>query len=338
MIQMTAIDGPVNHIRAFMKMKISVTLVLQLVLSLLVPGMVNAVTLTVRIGSEQQEIDGFGASDAWRCQYVGKYWLLEKREAIADLLFSREEDGDGNPKGIGLSIWRFYLSAGTSEQGDESGISNEWRRGESFLDADENHDWSKQAGQQWFLREAKKRGVERIQAFSNAAPVQFSNNGKGFAEKGDIRLNVRPGKLDDFARYLVDVAQHFENEGIPIDYLSPINEPQWGWDEGNQEGTPALNEEIYVFVRYLSQMLQERELSTQLTIGEAGHIGFLARKMGGDSRDNQIEVFFNPKSSLYIGDLPHVLPVISGHSYSVEFTRKPGKCSWTRKRSSMMGT
>ena len=298
-----------------MKKNFAVTLVLQLVLGLLFSGTVNAATLTVRIGSEKQVIDGFGASDAWRCQYVGKYWPLEKREAIADLLFSSEEDDDGNPKGIGLSIWRFYLSAGTTEQGDRSGISNEWRRGESFLDADGRYDWSKQGGQQWFLRAAKKRGVERIQAFSNATPVQFSNNGKGFADKGDIRLNVRPGKLDDFARYLVDVAEHFENEGIPIDYLSPINEPQWKWDEGNQEGTPALNEDIYVFTRYLSRMLQERKLSTQLTLGEAGHIGYLARTMGEDSRDNQIEVFFNPKSSLYIGNLPHVLPVISGHSY-----------------------
>jgi len=90
-----------------------------------------------------QLIDGFGASDAWRAQFVGKNWPLEKREQIADLLFSQEFDCDGNPKGIGLSLWRFYLSAGTAEQGADSEIGsreNPWRRGECFLNADGSYD------------------------------------------------------------------------------------------------------------------------------------------------------------------------------------------------------
>ena len=58
-------------------------------------------TVRVRIDPEvsYQTIDGFGASDAWRCQFVGKNWPLEKRQRIADLLFSQQMDADGNPKG-----------------------------------------------------------------------------------------------------------------------------------------------------------------------------------------------------------------------------------------------
>ena len=114
--------------------------------------------LVVKVSPEvrYQVIDGFGASDAWRAQFVGKNWPEAKREQIADLLFSREVDAEGNPKGIGLSLWRFYLSAGTAEQGRESGIANPWRRGESFLSADGSYDWDKQAGQKWFLQAAKK--------------------------------------------------------------------------------------------------------------------------------------------------------------------------------------
>lgn len=67
-----------------------------------------------------QMIDGFGASDAWRAQFVGKNRPIEKRNRIADLLFNQEDDEEGNPKGIGLSIWRFYLSAGTTERGEAS--------------------------------------------------------------------------------------------------------------------------------------------------------------------------------------------------------------------------
>ena len=84
----------------------------------------QAIEITVDPTVQYQTIDGFGGSDAWRCQFVGKNWPPAKRERIADLLFSRETDDRGNPRGIGLSIWRFYLSAGTAEQGGDSDIGN----------------------------------------------------------------------------------------------------------------------------------------------------------------------------------------------------------------------
>ena len=62
----------------------------------------DKLTIQVDPGTTFQTIDGFGASDAWRCQFVGKNWPLEKRERIADLLFSRETDDQENPRGIGL--------------------------------------------------------------------------------------------------------------------------------------------------------------------------------------------------------------------------------------------
>lgn len=264
---------------------------------------------------EYQTVDGFGASDAWRCQFVGKNWPLAKREAMADLLFSQELDKNGNPKGIGLSLWRFYLSGGTTEQGESSGINNVWRRGECFQNSDGSYDWNKQAGQQWFLKAAKKRGVERFLAFSIAAPVHLSLNGKGYATKGNIHLNVKPDKFQDYARFLVDVVRRFEKKGIHIDYLSPFNEPQWDWDAGSQEGTPALNEELYMLVKLLSAELDRRNLSTQLVVGEAGTIEHLAKTVKNDHRDNQIAYFFNPRSPGYIGNLPNVGQTISGHSY-----------------------
>jgi len=274
-------------------------------------------TVQIRIEPETcyQTLDGFGASDAWRCQFVGKNWPLEKRRRIARLLFSREVDRRGNPQGIGLSIWRFYLSAGTAEQGDGSGIGNPWRRGECFQNPDGSYDWSKQAGQQWFLRAARKFGVERLLAFPNAPPVHLSRNGKGYASKGDICLNIQPGKLDDYAAFLVDVVEHFESQGLHFDYLSPWNEPQWNWDSPGQEGTPARNEELYALVRYLSNELAKRKLSTRLVIGEAGTIGHIAKIMSDDGRDNQAQFFFSPSSPFYVGNLPNVAWIISAHSY-----------------------
>src|SRR5690606_1524846 len=76
-------------------------------------------------GTTYQTIDNFGASDAWSCQFVGQLHIA-KKEKIADLLFSKQMDPNGNPEGIGLSLWRFNLGAGSARQGKASGIKDEW--------------------------------------------------------------------------------------------------------------------------------------------------------------------------------------------------------------------
>ena len=44
---------------------------------------------TIHTDIQYQVIDNFSASDAWRCDFIGKYWPIEKKERIADLLFKR---------------------------------------------------------------------------------------------------------------------------------------------------------------------------------------------------------------------------------------------------------
>jgi len=283
----------------------------------------DALIVSCDANTSYQLIVGFGASDAWRAQFVGKNWPLEKRNQIADLLFSQEFDQNGNPRGIGLSLWRFNLSAGTTEQGDDSEIGslkNPWRRGECFLNADGSYDWSKLEGQRWFLSAAKERGVEKFLAFTNSPPVHFTANGKGFAPKGVKHLNLKAGFMDDYASYMADVMEHFNDIGMSFDYLSPINEPQWDWDGHSQEGTPALNEEIHALTRYLSTELASRNLNTQIVIAEAGTIGHAAMDMSklgmpAHGQDDQAQFFFNPDSPFYIGDLSNVELTISAHSY-----------------------
>ncbi len=268
-------------------------------------------------GVEYQEIDGFGASDAWRCQFVGKNWPESKKEAIADLLFSQELKPDGSPKGIGLSLWRFYLGAGSYEQGAASGIVSDWRRAECFLAPDGTYDWTKHQGQQWFLNAAKERGVEKFLAFTIAPPVQFSKNGKATAP-ADGSMNIQPDKMDDYADFLVAVCEHFNQQGTPFHYLSPVNEPQWAWTGDGQEGTPATNAEVAALTRHLSSGLKGKNLNTQVVIGEAGSLDFLyaGNKAG---RDQQIDDFFKPGSANSVAGLPNVANLISGHSYFTTF-------------------
>lgn len=275
--------------------------------------------IKIDLNHELQVMDGFGASDAWRCQMVGKNWPLEKRNAIADLLFSKEIDKKGNPKGIGLSIWRFYLGSGSTEQGNNSGISDEWRRTECFQNPDGSYNWDKQEGQRWFLQAAKKRGVEKFLAFTISPPVQMTVNGKAFSPQ-KLNMNIKKGMLPNYADFLVESIDNLQkNEGITFDYLSPINEPQWDWMAGNngqasQEGTPATNEEIFDFTKLLSKKLNSKSLKTEIVLGEAAIINYLYEKVNDENRDNQINAFWG-STPTNISKLPNLNNVITGHSY-----------------------
>ena len=85
------------------------------------PAQGEAVHFTILPTSPEQHIQHFGASDAWSMQFLG-LWSEKQQEQIADWLFSMENDETGKPKGIGLSLWRFNLGAGSEEQGEASQI------------------------------------------------------------------------------------------------------------------------------------------------------------------------------------------------------------------------
>lgn len=266
--------------------------------------------LTIDRQAVQQTMHSFGASDAWRAQFVGKNWPLAKREAIADLFFSKEFDKKGNPKGIGLSLWRFNIGAGSVEQGDSSQIVQEWRRTECFLDKNGNYNWNKQEGQRWFLEAARKRGVEKTLGFLNSAPQFFTKNGLAKATK-DVYINLQPDKYNDFARFIVEVCNQ-----LKFDYISPINEPQWDWTGNSQEGSPATNEEASILIHNINNELQKSKSNCKIAFGEAGDIQYLFKQNTiKPQRDNQIEEVFSKDGSFSISHLPTVQKSVLGHSY-----------------------
>jgi O-glycosyl hydrolase len=280
------------------------------------------VKVTIHPGQPQQNIYGFGASDAWRCQFVGAQWPPQKKEKIADLLFSQKLDSHGKPVGIGLSLWRFYIGAGSTEQGDSSKLQDVWRRAECFQHADGTYDWTSHAGQRWFLQAARKRGVQKFLAFTISPPVHITRNGKAFNGSTTHNLNIIDGKLPAYASFLADVVEHFKKEeDVTFDYLSPVNEPQWLWETHTQEGTPATNSDMFEFTRLLSGELVKRKLGTRILLGEAGDIQYLYKAVNGKN-DRQARTFFGKGAALNIAGLPNVQHAITGHSY---FTTWPVK-------------
>jgi O-glycosyl hydrolase len=271
-----------------------------------------AITVRIDAAKTHQTIANFAASDAWAGQFVGT-WPAAKKEAIADLLFSQD-------KGIGLSMWRFNIGAGSAEQGAGSGIKDEWRRAESFLTPAGTYDWSRQAGQMWFLEAAKKRGVTQFLGFLNSPPVSLTRNGKAYATAK--QPNLAPDKFGPLADYCVRVLEGIRQKtGITFAYLSPVNEPQWDWSDGGQEGTPFQNTDIAGISKALSEKLTASKLPTQLIITEAGKLDYLFSAADKPGQGDQIGAFFGDKAApTYLGSTPRVAPIIAGHSY---FTTSP---------------
>lgn len=270
-------------------------------------------TATIDLSQQYQTIEGFGASDCWTGAFVGEYWT-SYREDIAKLLFSQDIT-NGAAEGAGLSMWRVNLGAGTAQQGDDSDISDQTRRGESYLDSDGSYNWSRCVGSRFFLSQAKSMGCSNFVLFSNSPLVELTKNGKGYSTSGGY-VNMDSDNYDDYAQYVVNVLKYYRDDmGVSFNYFSPANEPQYDWSGAAQEGTGWQNSEIANFTKELNSQFVSNSISTKILLGEAGDWEYLYSTKSTSARSNVIYNFFDPASSNYIGDLACVEPLICAHSY-----------------------
>lgn len=277
-----------------------------------------------------QTIEGFAASDCWSAAVIGKYWT-SKRSGMAELLFSREI-ADGQPKGIGLSMWRTNLGAGSAEQGLASKIGVDggkdayeyYRRAESYLNDDLSYDWTRCEGQRFFLDEAKRYGVESIVLFSNSPNVQFTKNGLATNIGNGFKTNLKDECYDDFAQYMARVAKQYKAWGYPVTHISPVNEPQYDWAGEAQEGCTWANSEIANLTRELDKALDDEGVDAKILIAEASSWDCVYKKVNAGNVNpkstNAIAELFQSASDNYVGDLKHIAKVFGAHSYWTDGT------------------
>ncbi len=289
-------------------------------------------TVTVNPSESFQTIDNFTASDAWSGEFVGRYWSEAEKSRIARWLFSHETDAAGNPCGIGLSMWRVNLGGGTLEQ-ENPDILPFQRRAESYLTADgSGYDWNKCPGQRWFVSKAAELGCNNFLLFSNTPPVQFTLNGKGWAPSTD-RANLRPECYGKFAGYLADVAAHYQENGLKVSYISPINEPNVRWNSPRQEGSSWRIDEMYHVFSELDKALDARKglEDVKITVGESGDLkyfystsNYLQQGFGGTDLAPAflVQRFWDPASHYYLGNFRHIPRLIVGHDYWSETSNR----------------
>lgn len=282
------------------------------------------IVFTANFSFTNQKIHHFGASDAWSVETIG-LWPSEKRDSLAKLLFSKKFDSNGNPEGAGLSNWRFRIGDGSRDQSPLGLSSSNWfKTTHCFLNPDGTYNWNKQAGSRWFLQKAKEYGVQHFTGWTDSPPYFLTKSGYVYRITNITSgYNLSSGNYTAYAEFLANVANHFEGEGIHFDVISPVNEPQWSWDyaagQGGQPGSYCSNTELSNLVKSIDTVFKAENVKSKILISEAGDISYLYNNNSG-STDNQIYNFWDPSSSLFIGNLFSMSNFVSGHGYFSEST------------------
>lgn len=215
--------------------------------------------ITIDPNRKHQTIEGFGASGAWWHTWVSDFPTAEQ-ERILDLLFSRTE-------GAGLSIFRYNVPAGSGMD-----VLKPDRRTVDLEVKPFEYDFARDEVAINYLLEARRRGVERFVLFSNSPPARMTINGLTSGGPGG-GSNLAPERVKDFARYLADIAEHFqETYDLPHLTLSPINEPQWKWGKEwrGQEGAHYTPSEVVNVLRAVILEVQQRGLPIEIEGPESG--------------------------------------------------------------------
>lgn len=264
-----------------------------------------------------QQIDNFSASDAWRIHFIGKHWPVEKRNQLADWLFSTDFDEKGNPRGMGLSNWRVNIGAGSYDHRDyEKEVKDTWNQTECFLAPDGTYDFSKQAGQQWFMNAARKRGMNNFLFFTNSAPY-FMNRSASTVATDNHSINLMGDKMNDFSEFLACCVRHFQKQGYGVNYISPINEPDVEWNTNSmQEGTAATKNDIRNVVLALDKAITDKGLKTKIIIPEVGDFKYLFEVSDSERvPDDMIHAFFSKKAPYDVSSCKNLYNCVAAHDY-----------------------
>ncbi|MBE6801954.1 MAG: xylanase [Ruminococcaceae bacterium] len=184
--------------------------------------------------NEYQTFKSIGASGAWWAQIVGGWNHIDDesgkpvRDRIAELLYNKET-------GIGMGVYRYNIGGGSKHSG-KGEYSQPARATECFEIYPNEYDWNRDENAVYMMKKCVENGADEVIFFVNSPIERLTKNGLAHNKKHQLfHENIAKKNYDAFAKYCLDVTEHFINDGIPVKYLSPVNEPIWVWN-GGQEG------------------------------------------------------------------------------------------------------
>lgn len=170
-----------------------------------------AVTIS---SSPEQTIKYFGASGAWWPNDL-QYFPSAQQQNLSTLLFSKDW--------LYLSGYRYNM--GATGDHDNITVTQEGRGVESFMKTDGTYDFTRDGPGVYYLRAAAAAKVSSITFFVNAQPSAMSSEGIVPPDWVPCGTTLTAAGIPSFVNYIETVLAHWADQGIPIDFISPMNEP-----------------------------------------------------------------------------------------------------------------
>lgn len=223
--------------------------------------------INLKNAEKMQTLKGWGTSACWWSQYCGDEKTAKQ---IADLLYGND--------GLGLNIYRYNVGGGTDE--GNCRLTDPWRKTESFLLFDReteesSWDFSKDKNAVNMMRLCLETGnVDTLILFANSPHFSQTSTGQASGSLLCSTCNLPKSNYRRFADYFLTVTQHFLDEGFPVKYISPINEPQWKWGGPHvwQEGCHYETEELVEIYHIFAEEIIKRDMPVRLYGPETGEL------------------------------------------------------------------
>ena len=271
--------------------------------------------LRARTGVKHQTVRSFGVSGAWWSTGIGDRSTMDE---ILALLFT--------DRGIALNTYRQNIGGGRAEGPlNDSGTGPDpWRAVPCPLKADGSIDITADAKGWMVLQKIMALGtVEDVVLFMNSPPAGMTVNGRTYNPASGS--NLRPECYNQYAAYCADVTKAYLEAGIPVRYISPINEPQWQWNDGWQEGCHYAPEEALRLTRLVVAELNRRRLPVKISVNESA-----------EYRDNRYTYQFY-ESLLSDSTIYPYIDHFAVHGYSADAQIRSDLYAWTRSAAGRLG-
>ena len=216
---------------------------------------------------EYQTFKSIGASGAWWAQIVGGWNHIDEasgesvRDRIAQLLYSKE-------KGIGMGVYRYNIGGGSKHSGNGE-YSQPARATECFEVSKGEYDWNRDENAVYMMKKCVENGAEEVIFFVNSPIERLTKNGLAHNKKHQLfHENISKKNYKEFAKYCLDITEHFVKEDIPVKYLSPVNEPVWVWN-GGQEGCFYRPRSVKKVFKVFAEEIDKRPMLKALKLSGA---------------------------------------------------------------------
>lgn len=228
----------------------------------------KSITIEIDETQEYQTVNGFGASAAWWAQNAGD---SEYADEVAKALYSED--------GLALNIYRYNVGGGEADN-PIARVSGS-RATESFYYYNETtgeyeYDFTRDAAAQTMLDKCLAYGcIDTVVLFANSPHYSMTESGSACGSYSDYTSNLPEENYEAYADYFITITKYFLEKGVPVKYISPVNEPQWSWGGGwvGQEGCHYEKEEVVALYKVFAQKIKASGLDIKLMGPESGEIG-----------------------------------------------------------------